>query len=128
MLAHAASLAERPREPLAARGHVHTPYNGFVAKSKKAPAVCARRYFVSGRVQGVGFRWFVEKVARDLDLTGYTRNLSNGRVEVYAVGPAEKLSELSGHLHVGPRMAHVQQVEEVEAEMLDYSDFRIEYF
>jgi len=76
----------------------------------------------------VGFRWFVERVARELNLAGYTRNLSDGRVEVYATGPADKLSELSGLLRMGPRMAHVQQVEEVEAEMLDYRDFRVEYF
>lgn len=107
---------------------MRTPYNEFVARSKKSPAVCARRYFVSGRVQGVGFRWFVERVARELNLAGYTRNLSDGRVEVYATGPADKLSELSGLLRMGPRMAHVQQVEEVEAEMLDYRDFRVEYF
>ena len=50
-------------------------------------ATSARRYFVRGRVQGVGFRYFVERAAAELKLTGYTRNLDDGRVEVYAAGP-----------------------------------------
>lgn len=99
-----------------------------MARPKKSPAVCARRYFIGGRVQGVGFRYFVERVANDLNLTGYTRNLADGRVEVYAVGTPEKLSELAGHLRMGPRLAGVRGVEEVEASVIDYSDFRIEYF
>jgi acylphosphatase len=90
--------------------------------------VCARRYFINGRVQGVGYRYFAERVANELNLTGYTRNLSDGRVEVYAAGPAGKLSELAGRLRMGPRMADVRGVEEVEAPVLDYTDFRIEYF
>ncbi len=88
----------------------------------------ARRYYVSGRVQGVGFRYFAERIATELGVTGYTRNLDDGRVEVYAVGSAEKLSELSGYLWKGPRMADVRQVEELEAPLQEYSDFRIEFF
>jgi acylphosphatase len=99
-----------------------------VARSKKSPAKCARRYFVRGRVQGVGYRYFVERVAGDLDLAGYTRNLPDGRVEVYAAGQPEKLSELAGQLRTGPRFADVRGVEEIEASVMDYSDFRIEYF
>lgn len=99
-----------------------------MTRSKKSAAVCARRYFIGGRVQGVGFRYYVERVASDLSLTGYTRNLSDGRVEVYAAGAPDKLSELAGYVRVGPRMADVRDVEEVEASVMDYSDFRIEYF
>jgi acylphosphatase len=90
--------------------------------------VIARRYFVSGRVQGVGFRFFVEHVAGGLGLAGYARNLADGRVEVYAIGEPEKLSELAGYLWKGPRMSHVISVDEMEAPVQDYSDFRIEYF
>jgi len=90
--------------------------------------VFARRYFVAGRVQGVGYRFFVERVATELGLTGYARNLDDGRVEVYAVGTPEKLSELAGHLWRGPRLAYVRQVEEQEAPLERYADFRIEYF
>src|SRR4051794_8262622 len=54
----------------------------------------ARRYLVHGRVQGVGFRWFVQKQAERLGLKGYTRNLDDGSVEVYAIGSEADLSDL----------------------------------
>ena len=95
---------------------------------KPKEAVKARRYFVSGRVQGVGFRFFVERVAAELRVAGYTRNLADGRVEVYAIGMPEKLSELSGYLWRGPRGAYVRSVEDQEAPVENYTDFRIEYF
>jgi acylphosphatase len=97
-----------------------------VPKAKEA--VAARRYFVSGRVQGVGYRFFVERVAAELRLSGYARNLGDGRVEVYAMGTAEKLSELAGYLWQGPRLSHVRNVQEQEASLERYTDFRIEYF
>ena len=90
--------------------------------------VSARRYLVSGRVQGVGYRFFVERVATDLRVAGYARNLADGRVEVLAMGTPEKLSELAGYLWRGPRWSHVRGVEEQEAPPEDYTDFRIEYF
>lgn len=86
----------------------------------------ARRYFVRGRVQGVGFRYFVERVAVELKLTGYTRNLDDGRVEVYAVGPPQKLTEMNQRLWQGPLFADVRGVEEQEAGVREYSSFRIE--
>ena len=54
----------------------------------------ARRYFVSGTVQGVGYRYFAQRIARRLGVAGFVRNLNDGRVEVYAVGPANRLPEL----------------------------------
>ena len=95
---------------------------------RKSQDLIARRYFVEGRVQGVGFRYFVEDAARELGLAGYTRNLADGRVEVYAIGPAEVLDELEGRLWRGPRLAWVRRVERSEAPLLHYTDFRIEYF
>jgi len=89
-------------------------------------ATAAKRYFVRGRVQGVGFRYFVERAAADLNLAGYARNLDDGRVEVYAVGSAAKLAELSQRLWKGPRFADVRGVEELEAAVERYSSFRIE--
>ena len=86
----------------------------------------ARRYFVRGRVQGVGFRYFVERVAVELQLTGYTRNLDDGRVEVYAVGAPANLAEMNQRLWKGPRFADVRGVEEQEAAVHQYSSFRIE--
>jgi len=85
----------------------------------------ARRWLVRGRVQGVGYRWFAQRAAAELGLTGYTRNLDDGRVEVYAAGPVEKLSELAGKLHHGPRWADVRGVEEQEAAVEKYGSFLI---
>jgi acylphosphatase len=74
----------------------------------------AKRWLVSGRVQGVGFRYFVQTKATELELEGWARNLDDGRVEVYAVGPPERLSDLAAALHIGPRVADVRSVEELE--------------
>ena len=85
----------------------------------------ARRYFVRGRVQGVGFRYFVERVADELDLSGWVRNLSDGRVEVYAVGSEDQLAALCGRLWKGPMWSNVRGVEEQEAAVENRSGFRI---
>ena len=89
-------------------------------------SLSARRWFVRGRVQGVGYRYFAQKSAASLGLSGYTRNLDDGRVEVYAVGPEEKLGKLAGMLHLGPRWADVRGVEEQQASVQQYGSFRIE--
>ena len=79
-----------------------------------------------GRVQGVGYRYFVERAAAELQLAGFTRNLDDGRVEVYATGSAESLAELSQRLRKGPRFADVRGVDEQEAAVQRYASFRIE--
>jgi acylphosphatase len=89
------------------------------------PELTARRYFVRGRVQGVGFRDFAQQAASELGLTGYARNLDDGRVEVYAVGPRDRLSELAGHLSKGPHWAYVRGVDESEAAVEQHDGFRI---
>lgn len=86
----------------------------------------ARLYLVRGRVQGVGYRDFAQRAASALGLTGYTRNLDDGRVEVYAAGPPEKLSDLAAALRKGPRFSDVRGVEEQEAALQHHSDFQIE--
>ncbi len=86
----------------------------------------ARRWYIRGRVQGVGFRYFAQRTAEQLGLGGYARNLDDGRVEVYAVGPEAKLAELAGRLHQGPRWADVRGVEEQEAEPREYRMFQVE--
>jgi acylphosphatase len=86
----------------------------------------ARRWFVSGRVQGVGFRWFVQDSASRLGLRGWVRNEDDGRVQVYAVGAPELLNQLAGLLHRGPRMADVRGVEEQEAAVQQLNSFRSE--
>jgi acylphosphatase len=88
----------------------------------------AKRFFVSGRVQGVGFRFFAERTAASLGVGGYVRNLYDGRVEVYAVGSAEQMDALKNALARGPRMASVDRVEERDTDILqDYANvFSIE--
>lgn len=92
----------------------------------KSEVLTSKRYFIRGRVQGVGFRYFVQQVANDLGITGYTRNLDDGRVEVYAMGTVEQLNELSGSLWKGPRMSEVRAVDEQEAAPAKMTGFRIE--
>ncbi len=85
-----------------------------------------RRYLISGRVQGVGFRWFVEREAAQLGIAGWVRNCENGDVEVMATGTREQLSALRRHLEQGPRAARVDHVVESRAPLLQASSFRIE--
>jgi acylphosphatase len=76
-----------------------------------------KRYFVSGMVQGVGFRMFVAREADKLGISGYTRNLFDGRVEVLAHGTAAQLEQLKAALKRGPRLSSVSGVHEEEAPM-----------
>ena len=69
------------------------------------------RFLVGGQVQGVGYRWFVARHARGLGLTGYARNLGDGRVEVVASGDESALNELEQLLRRGPANAQVSGVE-----------------
>ena len=85
----------------------------------------ARRFLVHGRVQGVGFRYFVERHAQRLALRGWVRNLPDGCVEVQASGPQEALDELEGLLRQGPQWADVRRVEVHEAPVLHYEGFHI---
>ena len=78
----------------------------------------AKRFHVSGNVQGVGFRFFAERVANRLGLNGYVKNLFDGDVEVYAIGTNVQLSALKVELQRGPRMASVDRVTESDAEIL----------
>ena len=68
---------------------------------------------VRGRVQGVGFRWFVREAARELDVAGWVRNRPDGGVEVAADGSVAALRELAERLREGPRGASVSGVEEL---------------
>jgi acylphosphatase len=87
----------------------------------------AKRYIVRGRVQGVGFRWFVEREAHILGMAGWVRNNHDGSVEVLAQGTREQLSGLHSRLREGPRAARVDAVEVSEASpAAGLSSFRIE--
>lgn len=89
----------------------------------------AKRYYVSGAVQGVGYRYFAERAAAQLGIMGYVRNLRDGRVEVYAIGPAESLASLRERLARGPVGASVEKVTEEDApiDTQFQQDFSIEY-
>jgi acylphosphatase len=75
-----------------------------------------KRYFVSGNVQGVGYRFFVQRAAEKLGIGGFARNLFDGRVEVFATGSPAQLAELRTALERGPRFASVSEVREEQAE------------
>lgn len=86
------------------------------------PLTQARRFLVRGRVQGVGFRWFVEREAHILQIAGWVRNNPDGSVEVLAMGRHKQLAGLRSRLQEGPRAARVDDVEECEAEPVDGLD------
>ena len=71
----------------------------------------ARRFLVSGRVQGVGFRFFVEESALREGLRGWVANLPDGRVEVMVEGDEESVDRLEGKIRRGPASARVSQVD-----------------
>jgi len=73
--------------------------------------IVARRYLISGRVQGVGFRYFTEATARREGIIGWVRNTPDGRVEVAAEGDAEALERFERSLRHGPRGARVERVD-----------------
>jgi acylphosphatase len=86
-------------------------------------------FLIQGRVQGVGFRWFVQREAGQMDLRGWVRNTEEGEVEVVASGTEADLAELRASLRRGPRGARVDRLiehylDEKEAENL--SSFRID--
>jgi acylphosphatase len=88
-------------------------------------AMKARRFLISGRVQGVGYRYFAERSAHETGVTGWARNLDDGRVEVHANGTTERLEDFEGRLRQGPRFADVRSVESSEAAVLELSGFHI---
>jgi len=87
----------------------------------------ARRFIVRGRVQGVGFRWFVEREAHLLGIAGWVRNNADSSVEVLAMGTRDQLAGLRSRLREGPRAARVDDVQESEAKPVpNLRAFRIE--
>lgn len=88
--------------------------------------VVARRFLISGRVQGVGFRWFAQNAAIREGITGWVRNLPDGRVEALAEGEAESLTRMERALRSGPGGARVDDVA-VDTELASgrYREFRI---
>ncbi len=92
---------------------------------RNAQAGVCRRFIVRGRVQGVGFRWFVQEIGRNLELCGWVRNLSDGSVEVLAQGGAVQIEELARRLAQGTPQSRVEGVEEFAGESGGPSPFAI---
>jgi acylphosphatase len=86
-------------------------------------------YLVKGRVQGVGFRWFVQREASEIGLKGWVRNTDEGDVEIVAAGDLEDLAELKDALRKGSRGSRVDAVIEhelAESEGENLGEFNIE--
>jgi len=82
---------------------------------------------VSGRVQGVGFRYSALREAKRLKLNGWVRNAANGDVEIWAEGPQETLDRLLAWLHRGPDYSRVDSVDKTDVAPRGYRDFVVEY-
>jgi acylphosphatase len=88
-----------------------------------------QHFLVKGRVQGVGFRWFVQREAAEIGLRGWVRNTDDGHVEVLAAGSPEQMQELVLALHRGTRGSRVDKVEVhplAESEGDELQSFQIE--
>ena len=86
-------------------------------------------FLIQGRVQGVGFRWYVHREASELDLRGWVRNTEDGDVEVVVHGDEGDLNALRASLRRGPRGSRVDRIVEhflADTEAADLSSFRIE--
>jgi acylphosphatase len=90
-------------------------------------SLVARKFLISGDVQGVGYRFFAQRAAARHQVVGYVRNCPDGTVEALAEGPANNVESFKHDLAAGPQWALVQQVEEINLEPSGrYSTFRIE--
>ena len=85
----------------------------------------AREYLISGMVQGVGYRAFAERCARQIGVTGWARNQGDGGVEVHANGTVKQLDDFEARLRQGPRWAQVRAVEVSEAAVSHETGFHI---
>lgn len=81
--------------------------------------------YVSGVVQGVGFRYYTTKVAKELGIKGFVKNLPDGRVYIYAVGEESSLEKFISNIHQGPPLAVVKDVEVRSAEIKEFDKFEV---
>jgi acylphosphatase len=110
--------ATRTSSVMPAAGLIESRVCGSVAAPVVHDTHAAKRFFISGMVQGVGYRYFAQRTALRLGLAGYVKNLHDGRVEVYAIGDENALKQLRAELERGPRAAVVSSVDE-EAAAID---------
>jgi acylphosphatase len=89
-------------------------------------AIRRKHYLLSGRVQGVGFRYFAYRLARELGLRGWVRNLPDGRVEIEAQGEEDSLDQFLLEIKSGPQLAIVKDISiETPDNLKRYEDFSI---
>ena len=92
------------------------------------PGKIARRFIITGDVQGVGYRFFAQRAAARHQVVGYVKNLDDGRVEALAEGPAQQVEAFKHDLATGPRFGRVEHVEELNLDPTEsYSSFHIEH-
>jgi acylphosphatase len=82
---------------------------------------------ITGRVQGVGFRWSAKSAAKNLGVTGFVRNLPDGSVYIEAEGSEEQLDAFIAWCRTGPGIGHVREVQISEYPLAGYEDFSIEH-
>lgn len=87
----------------------------------------AKRLIVSGRVQGVGFRYFSQETAQRFGIKGWVRNLSDGTVELHVEGTANEVDAFQQALKDGNRFVGVERIEETEANDQEFHSFDIRY-
>ncbi len=99
----------------------------FMRAMTRTSTKVAKKFVIRGRVQGVGYRYFADRVASELGIWGYVKNLWDGNVEVYAIGEAVALEEMKRQLAEGPRSARVTAFDESDV-VVDkrYNRFNIE--
>src|SRR5437879_9129981 len=100
----------------------------MTASTKQMVDKVARKFLLSGDVQGVGFRFFAQRAAARHQIVGYVTNLDDGRVEALAEGPARNVEAFKHELTTGPRFSSVDHIEEINLDPTGaYSSFRIEH-
>ncbi|OQY10939.1 MAG: acylphosphatase [Marinitoga sp. 4572_148] len=87
----------------------------------------AKQYRVYGRVQGVGFRWFVNKIAESLNLKGYVMNMPDGSVEIWAEGNENELEKLKSFIIKGNGFSKIEDIKEEIVPIEGYTHFYIKY-
>jgi acylphosphatase len=99
-----------------------------MALGSSSHSLIARTFRVSGRVQGVGFRYYVQHWAVELDIKGFVRNTPEDAVECYAIGTESQMERFKERLSKGPRMAFIERVDEFsESVDPELKSFQITY-
>lgn len=82
---------------------------------------------VYGKVQRVGFRYFVQNIAMNLNISGFVKNMPDGSVYIEAEGTEKEIAEFVDHCKKGPDWSEVRDVKITEMPAVDYNDFNIKY-